>query len=189
MSGHSKWAGIKHEKGITDKKRGVLFSKLLKSITAAAKSEPNPDFNPRLRDCIQKAKDSLVPADNIERAVKKATDTTENLDELLFEAYGPGGIAILIEAITDNKNRTIPQIKKIIGDFHGKWAESGSVLWAFTHNADQRGLDANLRGQNTIGWSAKFPQDIMGEEKQKLSELIEALEEHEDVQRVITNSC
>jgi YebC/PmpR family DNA-binding regulatory protein len=181
MSGHSKWAGIKHEKGITDKKRGVLFSKLLKSITAAAKSEPNPDFNPRLRDCIQKAKDSLVPAENIERAVKKAADTSQNVDELLCEAYGPGGVAILIEAVTDNRNRTIPEIKKVLNDFHGKWAESGSVLWAFHKTAD-------LRGQNMGGWVAKFPQDIAGEEKEKLDALIEALEEHEDVQRVATNS-
>jgi YebC/PmpR family DNA-binding regulatory protein len=176
MSGHSKWAGIKHEKGITDKKRGVLFSKLLKSITAAAKVEPNPDFNPRLRDCIRQAKDSLVPADNIERAIKKASDGTLSTDELLFEAYGPGGSAILIEAITDNRNRTIPQIKKILDDSGGKWAESGSVLWAFGQNT------------NTREWVAKFPVEISREDKEKIAALVEALEEHEDVQRVATNA-
>ncbi len=107
MSGHSHWAGIKHKKEITDQKRGKVFSKLLAAISAAAKSEPNPDFNPRLRTAIAKAKEVAVPQDNIERAVKRASEAGANLEELIFEAYGPGGIALIIEAIADNKNRVV----------------------------------------------------------------------------------
>ena len=174
MSGHSKWSQIKHQKGVTDQKRGVLFSKLLAAITAAAKTEADPNFNPRLRDCVQKAKDALVPADNIERAIKKAADASESMDELLCEAYGPGGAALLIEAITDNRNRTIPQIKKILADNAGKWAETGSVLWAF----EKQGRE----------WTAKLPQESTREDGEKLAALIKAIEDHEDVQRVVTNS-
>lgn len=184
MSGHSKWAGIKHQKGVTDKKRGVLFSKLCAAVTAATKQESNPDFNPRLRDCIKKAKDAQVPAENIDRAIKRASNTAENIEEILCEAYGPGGSALLIEAITDNRNRTIPQIKKVLRDAGGKWAESGSVQWAFERNAKGHESEAN----ESETWVAKFPQKVSGEDKEKLTALIEALEEHEEVQRVITNS-
>ncbi len=100
MSGHSHWSGIKHKKEITDQKRGKIFSKLLVTISTAAKKESDPNFNPRLRTVIAKAKEAGVPQDNIERAVKKAKETDGNLDELLFEAYGPSGIAILVEART-----------------------------------------------------------------------------------------
>src|SRR5271155_2827486 len=99
MSGHSHWAGIKHKKEITDKKRGKVFSKLLALISAAAKTEPNPGFNPRLRTAIAKAREASVPQENIERAVKRASEVGGDLNELTFEAYGPGGGAILIEAI------------------------------------------------------------------------------------------
>ena len=131
MSGHSHWAGIKHKKEITDQKRAKVFSKLLAFISAAAKTEPNPDFNPRLRTAIATAKEMAVPQDNIERAIKKASEAGNNLEELLFEAYGPGGIAILIEAVSDNKNRAVQEIKTILKDHNGKWADSGSVQWAF----------------------------------------------------------
>lgn len=173
MSGHSHWSGIKHKKEITDQKRGKVFSKLLALISAAAKSEPNPDFNPRLRAAIAKAKEASVPAENIERAIKRAADAGENLDELVFEAYGPGGSAILIEAISNNRNRAVQEIKTILRDHNGKWAESGSVLWAFEKTAD--------------GWHAKFPQETADADKEKLAGLLEALEENDDVQNVYTN--
>ena len=197
MSGHSHWAGIKRKKGATDEKRGRVFSKLLIAISVAAKGEPNPDFNPRLRDAILKAKENSVPAENIERAVKRASESAEALEELVMEAYGPGGVAILIEAATDSRNRTVAEVKKILSDNEGKWAEPGSVLWTFELSADRRELDAGQRGNpsTSLGasadspekWRAKFPQEISADEKTKLNALVEALEEHDDVQNVYTN--
>ncbi len=174
MSGHSHWSGIKHKKEITDKKRGKVFSKLSKAITAAVQNEPNPDFNPRLRTAVQKAKEASVPMDNIERAIKKASEPGAALEELTIESYGPGGSAILIEAIADNKNRVIAEIKKTLGDHGAKWAEQGSVRWAFEEK-DGKPLP-------------KFVQELNIEDVAKLEELIEALEEHEDVQDIYTNA-
>lgn len=173
MSGHSHWAGIKHKKEITDQKRAKIFSKLLKAISAAAKSEPNPDFNPRLRTAVATARAASVPADNIERAIKKAAETG-NLDELFFEAYGPGGSAIIIEALSDSRNRTVQEIKTILKEHDGKWAESGSVQWAFEKTHE--------------GWNAKFPQDVPESDKSQLVKLLESLEENDDVQNVYTNA-
>ncbi len=174
MSGHSHWAGIKHKKEITDKKRAKVFSKSLKLISAAAHGEPNPDFNPRLRTAVAKAREVGVPTDTIERAIKRAADPSEKLEELLFEAYGPGGAAIIVEVLSDNRNRAVQEIKTILRDHGGKWAESGSVQWAF-EAADG-------------GRAAKFPQEIPDkEERQKLANLLEALEENDDVQNVYTN--
>lgn len=177
MSGHSHWAGIKHKKGATDQKRGQIFSKLLAAVSVAAKHESNPDFNPRLRAAVDKAKENKVPAENIERALTRAADVGGDLEELVFEAYGPGGAAILIEAVSDNKNRTVQEIKTVLKEFGGKWAESGSVLWAFATTADQRGQ-----------WSAKFPQEIGAEDRAKLAALVNALEEHDDVLGVYTSA-
>lgn len=178
MSGHSHWAGIKHKKEITDQKRGKVFSKLLKAISAAVQTEPNPDFNPRLRTAVAKAKEASVPQENIDRAIQKASESAANLEELLFEAYGPGGIAILIEAISDNKNRIVQEVKLILKECNGKWAESGSVQWAFEKT--------NTGGES--GWHAKFPQDVPNNEKAALDALVEALEENDDVQNVYTNA-
>jgi transcriptional/translational regulatory protein YebC/TACO1 len=175
MSGHSHWAGIKHKKEITDQKRAKIFSKLLALISAAARTEPNPDFNPRLRSAILKAKEMTVPQDNIDRAVKKASEAGNNLEELLFESYGPGGIAVLIEAVSDNKNRAVQEIKTILKDHNGKWAESGSVQWAFDKTTD--------------GYTPKFPQDISETDARKLIGLIEALEDNDNVQNVTTNAA
>ncbi len=174
MSGHSHWAGIKRKKEITDKKRGKIFSKLSKAITAAVGSEPNPDFNPRLRTAVQKAKEASVPVDNIERAVKKASEPGAALEELVIESYGPGGAAILIEAIADNKNRVIAEIKKLLSDHGAKWAEQGSVRWAFE---EKDGVIA-----------PKFAQDLSAEDGEKLETLLEALDDNDDVQNVYTNA-
>ncbi|MEK7195335.1 MAG: YebC/PmpR family DNA-binding transcriptional regulator [Patescibacteria group bacterium] len=176
MSGHSHWAGIKHKKEATDQKRGKVFSKLLTAISAAAKSEPNPDFNPRLRTAVAKAKEASVPSKNIERAIKKASETGSGLEELSFEAYGPGGVAIIIEAISDNRNRTVAEVKKILNESGGKWAESGSVRWAFE------------RGNDYGEWKPKFPQKISDGDKKKIDGLVLALEEHNDVQKIYTNA-
>ena len=185
MSGHSHWAGIKHKKEITDQKRGKVFSKLLAAISVAAKTEPNPDFNPRLRTAVLKAKEMSVPQDNIDRAIKKASESGANLEELLFEAYGPGSTAILIEAVSDNRNRTVQEIKTILRDYGGKWAENGSVQWAFERAA---GNQQPAIGDQE-GWVAKFPQEISGEDGEKLAKLIDALEENEGVQNVYTNAA
>ncbi len=179
MAGHSHWAGIKRQKEAADKKRGAVFSKLLTAITAAARTEPNPDFNPRLRTAVDKARANSVPADNIARAIRRASEAGAAVEELLFEAYGPGGVAILIEATTDSKNRTVAEIKKILSDYGGKWAETGSVRWAF----DVSPADADPK------WRAKFPQDVADEHAEALAKLINALEEHQDVQRVFTTAA
>ncbi len=174
MSGHSHWAGIKHKKEAEDKKRSQVFSKILSAITAAAKSDPHPDFNPKLRSLVEKAKDLQVPQDNIERAIKKAKESGNSIEELILEAYGPGGAALLIEATTDNKNRTISEIKKILNESEAKWAESGSVRWAFE---EKDGI-----------WEAKFKIDINEEDKNKLENLISELKDHNDVLEIYTNA-
>lgn len=177
MSGHSKWSQIKHQKEITDQKRGALFSKLLNSIAVAARSNPNPESNPTLRSAIEKAKSFNVPQSNIERALNKAAEKNSSLEELILEAYGPSGVAILIEAITDNRNRTVAEIKKILNEENGKWAEVGSVRWAFIENRNEESR-----------WQAKFPQLIPAEDLVKLNRLIESLENHPDIQSVSTTA-
>jgi YebC/PmpR family DNA-binding regulatory protein len=179
MSGHSHWAGIKHKKEITDKKRGKIFSKLLAAISAAAKSEPNPDFNPRLRTAVTTAREMSVPQENIERAIKRASEASAGLEELTFEAYGPGGIAIIIETISDNRNREVQEIKMILKEHGGKWAEAGSVRWAFEP----------LAGNSAREWKAKFPQEINEDDAKKLDALVDALEDNDDVQTVFTNAA
>jgi len=176
MSGHSHWAGIKHKKGAADQKRGLVFSKLLNAISIAAKTETNQQFNPRLRTAIEKAQQNNVPKDNIERAVKRASEQ-KDLEELIIEAYGPEGSAILIEAVTDSRNRTISEIKKILSDNNAKFGEQGSVQWAFE----------SLNSDDGIIWRVKFKQEISEEAKQKLQKLIEELEERDDVQKIYTN--
>ncbi|MBI2035373.1 MAG: YebC/PmpR family DNA-binding transcriptional regulator [Candidatus Liptonbacteria bacterium] len=175
MSGHSHWAGIKHKKEEKDSKRGAVFSKLLNAISVAAKPEPNPDFNPRLRTAIEKAREANIPHNNIQKAIKGAVEKSMNLEELVFEAYGPGGAAILIIAITGSHNKTVAEIKKVLSANHGKWAEPGSVRWAFSEI---------LPGKDP---EAKFTEDIAPEEKSGLLALIRALHDHEDVQGVYTN--
>ncbi|TSA51922.1 MAG: YebC/PmpR family DNA-binding transcriptional regulator [Planctomycetaceae bacterium] len=134
MSGHSHARTIKHAKNITDQKRGRMFSKMARLISVALKEGgPNPETNSRLRIAIETAKKWNMPKDNIERAIKRGTGGTseENLEEVVFEAFGPGGIAIIIEGITDSKNRTLGEIKQILSQNQGKLAGEGSVKWLF----------------------------------------------------------
>ena len=134
MSGHSKWASIKHKKGALDAKRGALFTKLIKEITVAAKNGGGSiDTNARLRTAIQKAKESNMPADNIDRAVKKGTGELPGVvyEEVTYEGYGTSGVAILIEALTDNKNRTASEIRNILEKKGGSMSGAGSVAWQF----------------------------------------------------------
>ncbi len=139
MSGHSKWSQIKRQKGVTDARRGQLFTKLTREIIVAVREAgSNPEANFRLRLAVQKARDSNMPLDNIERAIKKGSGETEgaSLVEMVLEGYGPGGVAILVQALSDNRNRTVQEIRHIFSRYGGSLGESGCVAWLF----DSRGL-------------------------------------------------
>ncbi len=134
MSGHSKWSSIKHKKAKVDAQRGKLFGKLIKEITVAARrGGGEPESNPRLRAAIQSAKDANMPSDNIERAVKKGTGELPGTqyEECVYEGYGPGGVAIMLEAVTDNKNRTSSELRRIFSKCGGNLGSSGCVAWMF----------------------------------------------------------
>ena len=134
MSGHSKWSSIKHKKAATDAKRGKIFTKLIKEITVAARSGGGDEnANPRLRTAIQAAKSENMPKDNIERAIKKGTGELEGVsyEESIYEGYGPGGAAVLVESLTDNKNRTVADIRSIFSKNGGSLGENGCVAWMF----------------------------------------------------------
>jgi len=135
MSGHSKWSSIKHKKGAVDAKRGKIFTKLIKEITVAARmgGSGDPDANPRLRTAIAAAKNENMPKDNIERAIKKGTGELEGVsyEESTYEGYGPGGAAVLVESLTDNKNRTVADIRHIFSKCGGNLGENGCVAWMF----------------------------------------------------------
>jgi YebC/PmpR family DNA-binding regulatory protein len=135
MSGHSKWATIKHKKGATDAKRGKIFTRLIKEITIAAKGGGgDPDGNPRLRTAILAAKAENMPADNIKRAIQRGTGELEGLsyEEILYEGYGPGGVAIMVQVLTDNKNRAVSEIRHAFSKNSGNLGESGSVGYLFS---------------------------------------------------------
>mgnify|MGYP001817645418 FL=1 len=134
MSGHSKWSSIKHKKAATDAKRGKIFTKLIKEITVAARmGGGDMEANPRLRTAVQAAKAENMPKDNIERAIKKGTGELEGVsyEEISYEGYGPGGAAVLVESLTDNKNRTVADIRSIFGKNGGNLGENGCVAWMF----------------------------------------------------------
>ena len=135
MSGHNKWSTIKHKKGAADAKRGRLFTKIIKEITMSAKVGGGAvDSNPRLRSAVQAAKKASMPADNIEKAIKRGTGELEGVtyEEVVYEGYGPGGAAILIEAMTDNKNRTTAEIRHLLGKYGGNMGSAGSVAFQFS---------------------------------------------------------
>lgn len=136
MSGHSKWATIKHKKGALDAKRGAIFTKLIREITVAAKNGGGSlDSNPRLRSVIQKAKEANMPSDNIDRAVKKGTGEIPGVvyEEITYEGYGPSGVAVLVEVLTENKNRTSSEIRNIFEKKGGNLSGAGSVAWQFAN--------------------------------------------------------
>lgn len=141
MSGHSKWAQIKRQKGVTDARRGQLFTKLVREITVSARAGgPDPDANARLRVAVQTAREANMAADTIERAIKRGAGVDEGaaLDEVTYEGYGPGGAAILVEAVTDNRNRTVAEVRNAFTRGGGSMGESGCVAWLF----DARGVIA-----------------------------------------------
>ena len=139
MSGHNKWSTIRHKKGAADAKRGKIFTKLIKEITVAAKlGGADPDGNPRLRAVIDKAKSENMPKENVERAIKKGTGELEGViyEEISYEGYGPGGVAVLVEVMTDNRNRTVSDVRSIFTKCNGNMGETGCVSWMF----DKKGL-------------------------------------------------
>ncbi|MBX9602724.1 MAG: YebC/PmpR family DNA-binding transcriptional regulator [Bryobacteraceae bacterium] len=133
MSGHSKWATIKHKKAALDSKRGKLFTRLIKEIMIAARTNGDPDGNPRLRTAITAAKAVSMPNENIQRAIKRGTGELEGgqIDEITFEGYGPGGAAVIVQVATDNRNRTVSEIRHVFSKHGGNLGEVGSVMWMF----------------------------------------------------------
>ena len=238
MSGHSKWAGIKHKKAIVDSKKGKAFSRISKEISVAARiGSGNVDMNPRLRLAVEKAKGVNMPSDNVKRAIMKGTGELPGVsyEEIMYEGYGPGGTAMMLEVMTDNKTRTIAELRHIMGKHNGNIAETGSVAWVF----DKKGymlVDKKECGEDklmTIALDAgaedvkndpgeenyeviTAPEDLgnvkdflekeniklnMSEvtmlpknyvkldskDAQKMLKLMDALEEHDDIQNVYAN--
>ena len=160
MSGHSKWATIKHKKAALDAKRGKSFTRIIKEITIAARNGGDPDGNPRLRTAILAAKAVSMPADNIKKAIMRGTGELEGgqIDEVMFEGYGPGGAAVLVNVATDNRNRTVSEIRHAFSKNGGNMGEQGSVAWMFERKSqifvlsDKAGEDHRaLRGRRPGG--------------------------------------
>jgi len=235
MSGHSKWATIKHKKAATDAKRGSLFTKLIKEISVAARGGGNSDTNPRLRVAIERAKESSMPSDNIDRAIKKGTGQLEGItyEDITLEGYGPGGVAVYIEGVSDNKNRTTAEVRTIFTKRGGNMAGAGSVAWMFEKkgyivvsktSAEEdklMGVALDAGAEDMIVEDENYaiktsPQDffkvkkaiddagiktedaqitllpkntvkVEGSDAKKILELVDAIEDHEDVQHVYAN--
>lgn len=175
MSGHNRWSQIKQKKGVADQKRGQLFSKLSEAISMAARKGSDPDKNLELRNAIEQARKFDLPKGNIERAVNKMTDkSAASLEELVIEAVNSAGVNLIITAITNNKNRTMAKVKKILTNHEVKMAQPGSVRWAF----DKTGTE----------FSPKYPLEITDEiTKNKLEKLLEELDDQEEIQEIYTN--
>ena len=187
MSGHSKWATIKRKKGAADAKRGKIFTKLIKEITIAARQGGgDANGNPRLRLAIDNAKAANMPADNIERAIKKATGELEGVSyvELMYEGYGPGGIAILVEVATDNKNRTVAEVRHIFSKIGGSMGEAGSVAWMF----ERKGIISVKRNNKSEDDVMEIVLDAGADDMQTEEEIFEvttSLESFETVRKTL----
>jgi YebC/PmpR family DNA-binding regulatory protein len=166
MAGHSHWAQVKHKKALLDKKRSQLMGKLINAILVSARVDPNPETNPKLRNAIEKAKEFGVPQETIERNLKKAQGLLDKtvIEEIILEAYAPNGVALLIKCTTDNKNRTIGEVKRILNKYEGKLAEPGSVMWLF----EEKGV--------LVINKADFKEEIID----KLSEYLQDFETKDD---------
>ncbi|MDQ3813695.1 MAG: YebC/PmpR family DNA-binding transcriptional regulator [Armatimonadota bacterium] len=237
MSGHSKWHNIRLHKGKADLERGKIFGKLSREITIAARQGGgNPDANSRLRLAIEKARESSMPADNIKRAIQKGTGelASETYDEVTYEGYGPGGVAVLVEAATDNRNRTVADLRHLFSKYGGNLGESGSVAWQFARKgviqvpvngnydedtvleaALEAGADDLVHEGDTfqittpvedltavrealtargiavsLAETEMVPINVVqveGDTARRMLKLMDALEDHDDVQRVAAN--
>lgn len=175
MAGHNKWSKIKHKKAATDAKKGKIFSKHARLIALESKNAGGDTSAPGLRAAIERAKRDSMPSDNIDRAVAKGKGgDAGNMEEVLYETYGPGGTAILVTALTDNTNRTGPEIKHILSKAGFQLGTPGSASWAFTKTAE--------------GYAPTTPATLSDEDGEKLASLIETLEDHDDVQDVYTTA-
>jgi YebC/PmpR family DNA-binding regulatory protein len=188
MSGHSKWSQIKHKKANTDAKKGKSFTKIVKEITVAARSGGDPDGNPRLRLAIDKAKEVNMPSENIKKAIMKGTGELPgvNYEEVIYEGYGPGGAAVLMDVLTDNKNRTVSEIRHILSKNGGNLGESGCVAWIF----DKRGyilVDKSKVDEDTLMSIAldAGAEDMKNDPKEDNYEIITALETLDTVKNAI----
>ncbi len=176
MSGHSKWSQIKHQKAAGDAKKSKAFAKIARSISIAARNGKDPAMNSVLRDAIAKAKEINMPSENIQKAVKRGTGELKEggaLEEVLYEIFGPGGCAILVEGITDNKNRTLAEVRHILSEHGLQLAGAGSCAWAFNRTNE--------------GWQSKHTVEISKEDQEKIKSLLEEIDELEDIQDITTN--
>jgi YebC/PmpR family DNA-binding regulatory protein len=236
MSGHSKWHTIKHKKGAADAKRGKVFTRIIKELTVAARNGGgDPEKNPRLRTIVADAKANNMPRENIERAIRRGTGEEPGVtyDEVTYEGYGPGGVALMIETLTDNKNRTVGEIRHLLSKHAGNLAAENSVAWMFSRKGqvvvEKGGIDeekllsaaldagADDMNDDESGWEivcapesfeavrdavkglgvepasaavAMVPQNyvkLVGKEAQQMLKLMEAIEDHDDVQHVWAN--
>lgn len=235
MSGHSKWATIKHKKAATDARRGKIFTKIIREIMIAARAGADANTNPRLRTAILAAKNENMPNDNIERAVLRGSGQMEGetLDEVTFEGYGPGGVGMLVEVVTSNRNRIVSEIRHMMSKHGGNMAENGAVGWMFHRKGDltipkeaadeeklmSLVLDAGAEDLKDDGssWEVVTPPEVFervrealvaaginpasaevawvpqnyikltGGQAQQMLKMVEALEEHDDVQHVYAN--
>jgi YebC/PmpR family DNA-binding regulatory protein len=185
MSGHSKWSQIRHKKSVVDAKRGKLFSKISKEISVAARiGGSDPGMNPRLRLAIEKAKDANMPADNIKRAIMKGTGELPGMayEEAVYEGYGPGGVALMLEALTDNKTRTVSELRHILSKHGGSMGEAGCVAWMFDKKGymlvDKRSIDEDILMSIALDAGA---EDIKNDPEEENYEIITA---PEDLNRV-----
>ena len=176
MSGHNKWAQIKHKKATTDAKKGKVFSKLAKAISVAARGNPDPATNVRLKTEVERAKAVNMPRENIERAIRRVSDRdAAALQEVYLEFIGPGGVGIIVAAVTDNSNRTINELRQLASKQNARMAGQGSILWMFHRS-----------GQEFVP-STPYPLTDPVQQAQ-LEEFLSALDEHDDVQEVFTNA-
>ena len=174
MAGHNKWSQIKRKKEVTDAKKSQVFSKLARLITLESRKAGGDLNSPGLRAVIEKARSYNMPGDNIERAVKKGVEKSEeNLEAIIYEAYGPGGVALIIEALTGNRNKAASEIKHILSENDASLGAIGSTLWAFTKTRE--------------GWLPQTTIEVSPEDKEKIETLCETLEDNEEVQEVYTN--
>jgi YebC/PmpR family DNA-binding regulatory protein len=174
MSGHNKFSKIKRLKAKNDAQKSKVFTKIVRLITVEAKKAKGDINAPGVRAVIEKAKEANMPSDNIERAVKKAsTDNSADMEEITYEAYGPAGIAIMIDVLTDNRNRAAGEVKHILSSNGASLATPGSASWAFERTHE--------------GWIPKTTMPISDEDAEKLEKLLDALEDNDDVQEVYTN--
>jgi YebC/PmpR family DNA-binding regulatory protein len=209
MAGHSKWANIQHRKGRQDKKRGKLFTKLIREITIAARiGGGDIAANPRLRLAVDKAKTQSMPKDNIDRAIKRGSGDLDGVDyvEIRYEGYGPGGVAVMVDCMTDNKNRTVAEVRHAFSKFGGNLGADGSVNYLFNHvgllnyppgSDEEAVMDAAIEAMRAAGFEPEHAELTMRagnstelelQAASSMIKMLEMLEDLDDVQNVYSNA-